>query len=169
MSYLAFYIYGGRSELRTRSRKVCLLTCSRYSSRMNLSRAHKSLTLLLIILFIRVCFCNYFLEQYFFLKLIDRNGNGKTRMEQLFSYLQMFFHQPLSKHWGTWSSIPASLLGSDFCFELTWSGAMLFIWLRRMRENKHCSGTLIKDTTVAFLFHCPRTYNSTDHIVTWQL
>lgn len=64
---------------------------------------------------------------------------------------------------------PASLLGLYIYLELSWSGAMLFICWCRMRENKRCSGTLIKDTTVAFHFHCPRTRSSTHHIVPWQL
>lgn len=33
-------------------------------------------------------------------------------------------------------------------------------------ENKHCNGALIKDRTVAFHFHCPRTYSSASWYMT---
>lgn len=52
------------------------------------------------------------------------------------------------------SSLHCHALSSNGCHEVKWC---------RIRENKHPSGTLIKDTTVAFPFHLPRTSSRTHH------
>lgn len=145
----------------------------------------------MIILFIRVCFCSSFLKQYFYSFLKARRwltGMGALNRAQDGAIIQLFtdvenlpslvFFLLISKHTKSCSLLP---LNTDWHVhwikpqykkkegELSWSGAMLFIWLFRIWENKHRNGTLIKDTTVAFHFHCPRTYSSADYIVTWQL
>ncbi len=143
----------------------------------------------MIILFIKICFCNPFLKQYYYCILKQKSwltGMGAVK-DQNGAIIQLFTDVEnlpsgnivllISKHTKSYSMLS---LNTDWHVhwikprskknrELSWSGAMLFIWLCRIRGNKHCNGTLIKDSTVAFHFHCPRTYSSTDYIVKWQL
>lgn len=150
----------------------------------------------MILLFIRVCFCNLFLKQYFsYLKkqktkktwltgMIKKDQNGA--IIQLFTHVEnlpsgnifscFVFFVLTSKHTKSHSMLPRNtdwhvqwIKPHSEKGELSRSGAVLFVWLFRKWSNKHGNGALIKDRTVAFHFHCPRTYSSTDYIVPWQL